>query len=102
MPTLDTTTIPKHDASNTRIRKFVIYSGPASYATGGDSLTAASLGLGRLHMVIPTTATDGTDLRLLNYDHTAQAMKWFDLAGAEIAALTDLSTYSARLEIVGL
>lgn len=102
MATLDTTTVPKHDASNTRIRKFVTYTGPTSYATGGDSLTAADLGLGRIHMFNADLATNGTVVLLLRYDYTNSKVKWFDLAGNETANGTNVSAYSARVEVIGL
>lgn len=101
MATLDRTTVPMHDASKDRLRKFPIYTGPTSYATGGDSLTAAECQLGKIHFVSPEFATNGTAILCLRYDYTNAKMKWFDFAGNEIAAATNLSTYSARLEVIG-
>ena len=37
MPTLDRTIGAFHDSSTSRLRKIGKYTGPASYATGGDS-----------------------------------------------------------------
>lgn len=101
MPTLDLTTVQLQDASNTRLRRIGKYTGPASYATGGDALTPAALALGQIHFAGFEVASNGTDLRLVLYDYTNQKVKWFDLAGSEIANGTNLSAYSARFEIIG-
>lgn len=101
MPTIDRTTRTYHDASNTRLRKFGTYTGPASYATGGDSCTPGDLGLGKVDLVIFDPATNGSVIILLRYDYTNSRVKAFDMAGAEIAATTDLSTYTARFEAIG-
>lgn len=97
---LDLTTIPdRHDRSGSKIRKLVRVTGPTSYATGGEAL---DFGISRPEVVLGGVATDGTDLRLVAWDFTNSKLKWFDLAGAEISALTNLSTYSVRLEVIGV
>jgi len=101
MPTIDRTIGNFHDSSNARIRKIGRYVGPASYVTGGDAAAPETLGLGKAEIVLFTMATNGVDLRLVAYDHAAGTIKWFDLAGAEIANGTDLSTYAARFEAIG-
>lgn len=96
---LDLTTIPdRHDRTGSKIRKLIRVTGPTSYATGGESLT---LGLSRVELVLVDPATNGTDLRLVAWDYTNSKLKWFDLAGAEIAATTDLSAYALRAEVIG-
>lgn len=101
MPTLDLTTLQLQDASNTRIRRIGIYTGPASYATGGDSFTPANIAMGKIDMILFEHATNGTDLRLPRYERATAKVKWYDLAGAEIANATDLSTYVTRFEAIG-
>lgn len=96
---LDTTTIPdRHDRSGAKARKFFRVTGPTSYATGGEAL---SLGLSNVEVLLADHATNGTDLRIVQWDYANSKMKWFDLAGAEIANATNLSAYSARLEAIG-
>lgn len=100
---IDFTTIPdRHDRSGAKIRKLGRLTGPASYATGGEVLAPGAFGLNRIEVLLLDHATDGTDLRIAQYDYTNGRVKWFDLAGAEIAALTDLSTYSVRFEAIGV
>lgn len=97
---LDTTTIPdRHDRSGAKTRKFYRVTGPTSYATGGEALT---LGLTRVELVFSDRATDGTNIRTVVWDYANNKLKWFDNAGAEIAPATNLSAYSARLEVIGL
>lgn len=97
---LDLTTIPdRHDRSGSKTRKFVRVTGPASYVTGGEAM---DFGLSRREVVLADMATNGTDLRIVVYDYTNGKLKWFDLAGAEIAAAQNLSAYSARIEAIGL
>lgn len=101
MATIDRTTIQFQDATATRIRRLGGYTGPASYATGGDSLTAAELALGRIDLFCIEPLTNGTVILLGRYDYATSKLKVFDLTGAEIAAATNLSTYSGRFEAIG-
>jgi hypothetical protein len=96
---LDTTTIPdRHDRTGSKARKYFRATGPASYVTGGE---AVDFGLSNVELVIPDPATNGTDLRLVAYDYTNKKLKWFDLAGAEIANGQSLAAYAVRLEAIG-
>lgn len=99
MPLVATTIPDRHDKSGSKSRKFWQVTGPTSYATGGESL---SFGLGRVELVLADHATNGTDLRIVQWDYTNSKLKWFDLAGAEIANATGLSAYSVRLEVIGV
>lgn len=100
---LDFTTIPdRHDRTGSKTRKLGRLTGPTSYATGGEVLAPNAFGLSRIEVLLTDHATNGTDLRLVQYDYTNGKVKWFDLAGAEIAAATNLSTYSCRFEAIGV
>lgn len=101
MATLDRTTVQFQDASATRIRRIGRYTGPAAYTTGGDPLTPAELALGKVDLLIFEHPTDGTTIRLVEYEVAARTVKWYDLAGTEIANGTNLSTFSARFEAIG-
>lgn len=103
MATIDSTTVPKHDASNDRIRKFITYTGPASYTTGGETIALTEIGLGAFHQfnAEPAKTATGTSIRLIRFDYTAQKAQWYGENFNEIANGTDLSTYSARVEVIG-
>lgn len=97
---LDVTTIPdRHDRSGAKTRKFYRVTGPVSYVSGGEAL---ELGLSRPELVLADHATNGTDLRVVQWDYANKKLKWFDFAGAEIAGAQNLSAYSVRIEAIGL
>lgn len=99
---LDLTQYRAEDVRGTKRVISGIYTGPASYSTGGDALAPGEVKLGQLHFFAAEVASNGTDLRLVKYDYATEKVKWFDLAGAEIANGANLSAYSCRFEAVGL
>jgi len=106
MATIDKTIGAYHDSSNARIRKIGGYTGPASYATGGDTITAAELGMARIELLQLGAATNGTLYRALVFIPTGTTgngvIRWLDATnGTEIAAGANLSTYSTRFEAIG-
>ncbi len=104
MPTLDFSSRGDFaDGSKGNERRTLLYTGPASYATGGDSLPPGAVKLGRIKVILfePALNAAGTAILLLRYDYAASKVKWFDMAGAEVAAATDLSGYSAGFEVIG-
>lgn len=90
------------DASNSRQRRIGSIAGPASYATGGDAVTPAQFGLGRVEIVLFEDFTDGSVCITGIYNPTTGRLKFFQASGAEIANATNLSTYSARFEAIGI
>lgn len=102
MPTISRTIGAYHDSSTSRLRKIGGYTGPASYATGGDSFTASDVGMGRVEHLILSHAYDGTNLRLLVWNPTTQRVVWVvPNTNAEVAAAVDVSTFTARFEAIG-
>lgn len=89
------------DLSATQRRQGVAYAGPTSYATGGDPLTPNNLRMGAINEILGLVASNGTLTYLLWYNQATQKLMWFDMAGAEVAAAVNLSTFTARLEVVG-
>lgn len=78
------------------------YTGPASYVTGGDSLVPGDLKLGVIDAIFFTVARSGTTIRLLVYDKTNEKVLWFvPNTGAEVAAATDLSGFTADMLALG-
>ena len=107
MPTIDRTIGSYHDSSNARIRKIGLWTGPTSYATGGEVLVATDLGMGKIELLQFEDAHDGSVLRRVRLVVTTVAgvltyrVKWFDYAGVELAGATNLTTFSARFEAIG-
>lgn len=96
MATIDRTTVQFQDATATRIRRIGIYTGPTSYATGGDSLTTSELALGKLDVLMMEALSNGSAVLIPRYNYTTSKLMVFDTAGAEVTAATNLSGYSAR------
>ena len=101
MPTLDFSQFRAEDGSNTKRRIQAIYTGPASYVTGGDAFVPGDIKLGQIDALLIEPATNGSVILLPRYVVSGNVMKWFDLAGAEVANATDLSAYTARFEAIG-
>lgn len=91
-----------HDSSNGRIRKIGRFAGPSSYTTGGDPLTAATLGMGRVEVLLMEPFDNGSVIILAVYQVVAATVKFYDMAGAQIANGTDLSAYNSRFEAIGI
>lgn len=76
--------------------------GPNPYATGGDPVNVGDdLKLSEVFLFLVEPPSNGTVIRLVKYDYATNKLKWFDLAGNEIANGTDLSTYTARFLCTG-
>lgn len=98
--TIDLTVAPA-DVSGTCRRQVATYTGPALYATGGDPVTPATVRMGKLFAVLGGIASNGTLTYLLYYNVSTGKLMWFDMAGAEVAASTVLTGFTARLEFIG-
>lgn len=102
MPTLDRTVARDKDTAGNRNRRIVQYNGPASYATGGDPFVAADVALGVIEFMPPVLITDGTTFRVGIYNYTTQKLQFFvPNTNVEVAAAVNLSTFSARIEVIG-
>jgi hypothetical protein len=98
--TIDRTIGNYHDSSNARIRKIGKATGPNPYTVGGEPLTPAELGLGKVEVVLFEPFTNGTVIIIGEYEVAAQTLKFYDMTGAEQGA-ADLSAYTARFEAIG-
>lgn len=98
---------PARDRMNDRMVRQVRYTGPASYATGGESVNAtADLGMAEVYTVVGEIGNVGgavsTAVRVLHFDYANQKLQWFiPNTGAEVAAAVDLSGFSGVLTFYG-
>lgn len=101
--TLSETSFPARDRLNDRMVRQVRYTGPASYATGGESVnSAADLGMGEVYGVSGGVISDGSTTRLLWFDYANQKLMWFVTStNAEVANATNLSTFVGVLTFYG-
>lgn len=89
------------------LHRLIDIDGLASYTTGGQAITAASLGFKRILFVASMTAADASNFTqaLIAAKKGASSFKlmWFvATTGAEVANAVNLSTKSAKLYIVGV
>lgn len=99
--TLDLTVAPMAVSSTTR-RRVVGYTGPASYTTGGETLSpSADLGWGKVFAVFGFIS-NGTVLIQLFYDlANSKIIMFSDATGVQVPNATDLSGYTGQVEFVG-
>jgi hypothetical protein len=100
--------IPFQDKTATYERRVGQWTGPASYPTGGEAVNIANtFGFGRLMAMFLQPFSNGSVIILACWTPsaansiTAGTLKFFDMAGVEIANGTDLSTYTAAFEAIG-
>lgn len=93
---------PRDNVSTHKIQ-FVRYTGPASYATGGDAFAPSDAGFGNIDAIVPAgVAYDGTNVRLLAWDKTNGKLVWIvPDTNAEVANATDLSAFDVVLLVYG-
>ena len=89
------------DRSASNERRLVPYTGPSSYATGGDSLTPESLALGKMVAVLGLVISNGTTVYWGVYDYTNKKILWYSATATEVPNATDLSGFTGRFEVVG-
>lgn len=97
--TITLTGAPRDAASTTR-RYFPSYTGPAAYATGGDTGMLAALGVGKIFCINALIITNGTVVLVGVYLPATDAIQWFVAStGAEVANGVDLSGYTGQFEV---
>lgn len=102
MATISLTVARGRDIAGVRRRTVGQYTGPASYATGGETIAPGDVGMGVLEFVDFELATDGTDWYGIMYDHPTGKAIWVVLSsGNQVAGAVDLSAFNARFEAVG-
>lgn len=100
---------PFRDKTATYERRVGKWTGPSSYPTGGEAVVPmTSFGLGRVMVALFQPFSNGSVIIFARWTPAASpnqvtsgTLKFFDMAGAEIANATDLSTYTAFFEVLG-
>jgi len=79
------------------------WTGPTSYATGGETADPSVFGMGTLVHGIQGIASDGTSTRLVWWNPATNKLMWFvPNTNVEVANGTNLSTFSIQFEVVGI
>lgn len=93
------------DSSSSFLRRVARWTGPNPYATGGEAITAATFGLGKIVAILGGTANDAAGaLRLAVYNPTTGKIAWYVDGAAgfvEVANGVNLSTFSGPIEVIG-
>ena len=103
--TLSETSFPARDKTATRMIRQVRYTGPASYAAGGEAVNGPTeLGMGEVYGVKGTIGNNNgavsTAIRIAHFDYANQKIQWFvPNTGAEASG--DLSGYTGTLTFYG-
>jgi hypothetical protein len=103
MATLDFSTARPQDAAGIRKRRIVRLVGPTTYGDG-DPFVAGDVQLGTIECVAGSDsflAWNGSSARLVVYDRINNKFRWYLPAGSEVAGASDLSGFSARIEVIG-
>ena len=90
------------DRSGSYSRRVLGYTGPSSYATGGDSLTPEQCQLGMIAAVVGLTISNGTNVYWGHWNPTTKKVLWYSATATEITNATDLSGFTGRIEVIGL
>ena len=80
------------------------YTGPASYATGGDAIAAVDVGLSDIRSLRLGIAADASNAnpRLIRLNAAGTKIMWFvPNTGSEVANATDLSGFTAQISVEG-
>lgn len=99
--TYTVTNFPMHERLNNRMVREVTAAGPTSYATGGDAIDAAALGLSQVFGVYGQLS-NGTTIVVPFFDFANQKlMFWVMATDAQVANAVDLSGFTGTLLITG-
>jgi len=90
------------DNSGSFLRRVARWTGPNPYVTGGETISAATFGLGTIICAMFTEAIDaaGANYRTPVWNPTTGKLQWFSGA-TEVTNGTDLSGFAAQFEIIG-
>jgi hypothetical protein len=93
------------DASSSFLRRVARWTGPNPYVSGGEPVSAATFGLGKIIVILGGQALDAAGgVRLSLYNPTTGKMMWYVDGAAgfvEVAGGVNLSTFSAPIEVIG-
>ena len=92
-------TVSRHSGDNVHRRQIAEITGPVLYVAGGDALDPNDFRMGKIDAVLGAIFSNGTATLLGWYNVATQKLMIFDMAGTEASG--DLSTYTARVEVVG-
>lgn len=97
---LTVTPVTQRQSIGNYFEKIVDVTFDSSYPTGGEALTAATLGFASI-LSVTADPIAGTTVRTAVYDRANSKLLAYDPDGGQIADTTDIATISARLIVRG-
>ena len=101
MATIARDTYPLFDKTHANEVRVICYTGPASYVTGGDSLTPQQISLGKIGAIVGLTISNGTNVYWGYYNTSTAKILWYSATATEITNATDLSGFTGRFIAFG-
>lgn len=91
------------DNTHAHLVRVARWTGPVSYATGGEDVSPAVFGLGKVIALVGLAViTDGTTVRIGAWNIATGKIQWFvPNTNAEVAAAVNLSTFTGSLVVFG-
>jgi len=90
------------DKSGSKERRIIPYTGPTSYATGGDTFNPETISLKLIEALVGLTIMNAAKTVLWgHWDRANKKILWFSATATEVNNLTDLSGYTGNFEAIG-
>lgn len=90
------------DKSAGKERRVFPYTGPTSYATGGDTLNPESISLKLIEALLGLTIMNAAKTVLWgHWDRANKKIVWVSATATEVTNATDLSGYTGNFEAIG-
>lgn len=100
---LDRTSVKNYiDSTSSQMLRTMRWTGPASYATGGEDVSPSVFGVGYVNAILAAVITDGATTRVGAWNAATGKLLWFvPNTNAEVANATNLSTFTGALVVFG-
>lgn len=90
------------DTTGAELLRVGRWTGPASYATGGEDVSPSVFGLGYVNAVVAAVITDGTSFRIGAWNITTGKLQWMvPNTNVEVANAVNLSTFTGAIVVFG-
>lgn len=90
------------DKSDNKQRRILPYTGPSSYATGGDTLNPETISLKVIEALLGLTISNGTTVYWGYWNTSTKKILWYSATATEVPNATNLSGFTGRFEAIGL
>ena len=90
------------DNTHAHLVRVARWTGPTSYVTGGEDVSPAVFGLGKIIAIVGLMITDGTTMRIGVWNIATQKLQYIvPNTNAEVANATNLSTFTGGIVVFG-